>query len=445
MRRLVLLFLVCVSYLASAEPVTHVYELENGLKLIVKEDRRAPVVVSQLWYKVGSSYETVGRTGIAHVLEHMMFKGTEAYPEDTFSQLISENGGEQNAFTYYDFTTYYQKLRASLLPLSFKLEADRMQNLNFDQAAFEKEANVVANERLLRTEDQPERLAEERFLATAYLGNPYQHPVIGWMADIKAIGIDDLRHWYQSWYAPNNAILVVVGDVKGTEVFELAKQYFAGIPKRQIPTIHQAAMLPPFGRRQLEVKLPTKVPQLFMGYNVPALNVGEQKEGEAYALEMLLHLLDGGKSARLEKELVRKQKVAAAIQTQYPLYALHPTLFQFEATPSADQDLASVENAILAEIEKIKNEPIASQEFERVKTKVIAQHLYAKDSMFYQAYMIGALEVLGVSYEESERYVEKIHAITPAQVQEVAKKYLTPERLTVTYLIPSQAEEGASS
>ena len=204
----------------------HEYQLANGLKILVKEDHRAPVVVSQIWYKVGSSYEHSGSTGVAHVLEHMMFKGTKKHGPNEFSKIISANGGRENAFTGQDYTAYFQQLEKSRLPISFELEADRMANLNLRAEDFEKEVKVVMEERRMRTEDNPQALTYEQFAATAFVSSPYHHPIIGWMDDLEHMDVNDMRSWYKHWYAPNNATLVVAGDVDPDAVFELAKKYF---------------------------------------------------------------------------------------------------------------------------------------------------------------------------------------------------------------------------
>ncbi|MDQ5911171.1 MAG: zinc protease, partial [Pseudomonadota bacterium] len=212
--------IACPLTVLAAAPV-HEFTLDNGLKILVRQDHRAPVVVSQIWYKVGSSYEPSGLTGISHLLEHLMFKGTPNVPGGEFSRIIAANGGDQNAFTSYDYTAYFQTLEKERLELSFRLEADRMRHLLLKPEDVAKEAQVVAEERRLRTEDQPEALTHERFQAAAYVTSPYRNPIIGWMQDIESIKPDDLRHWYQQWYAPNNATLVVVGDVEPAKVREL--------------------------------------------------------------------------------------------------------------------------------------------------------------------------------------------------------------------------------
>ena len=213
------------------------FMLDNGLKLVVKEDHRAPVVVSQVWYKVGSSYEHAGITGISHALEHMMFKGTKKYPPGEFSRIIATNGGEENAFTSSDYTAYFQTLEKSRLPISFELESDRMRNLVLPKDEFAREIEVVKEERRMRTEDDPQALLYETLNATAFETSPYRQPIIGWMSDLEAMKISSLKDWYKKWYAPNNATVVVVGDVNADEVYKLALKYFAPLPRENIPEV----------------------------------------------------------------------------------------------------------------------------------------------------------------------------------------------------------------
>ncbi|MDD1612405.1 MAG: insulinase family protein, partial [Methylococcaceae bacterium] len=291
-------------YAAATEPKVSEHKLKNGLKVLVQEDHRSPVVVSQVWYKVGSSYEPGGITGISHMLEHMMFKGTDKLKPGEFSRIIAENGGDENAFTGTDYTAYFQTMNASRLAVSFELEADRMRHLHLLPDELKKELEVVTEERRMRTDDNPQAKVAEYFSAAAYTNSPYQHPVIGWPADIAHYTVEDLQAWYQRWYAPNNATLVVVGDVKTDDVFALAEKYFAELKPSEIKPIKPQTEMPQVGVRRIVVKAPAKLPYLTMGYKVPSLATAEQ-DGEAYALEVLAGVLDGGKSARLSSRLVR--------------------------------------------------------------------------------------------------------------------------------------------
>ncbi|HHJ34149.1 MAG TPA: insulinase family protein, partial [Gammaproteobacteria bacterium] len=253
------------------EEAVQSYQLHNGMKILVVENHRAPVVVSQVWYKVGASYEHDGITGLSHVLEHMMFKGTKAHPAGEFSEIIAANGGRENAFTGQDYTAYFQRIANDRLELCFELEADRMQNLLLDEDEFMKEIEVIKEERRLRTEDKPTALTYERFNAAAFINNPYRRPVIGWMEDLDTLNIQDVRRWYKHWYAPNNATLVVAGDVDAGEVFKLAKEYFGSIPTSKIPQLKPRREAKQYGTQRITVELPAKIPYLVMGYKVPVL------------------------------------------------------------------------------------------------------------------------------------------------------------------------------
>lgn len=418
-----------------ADNNTYEFKLENGLRLIVREDHRAPLVSTQVWYKVGSSYEVNGITGISHALEHMMFRGTKRYPNDQFSRLIAVSGGDQNAFTYYDFTAYHQELDVNRLSLCFELEADRMANLLLTEQAFSKELNIVMEERRLRIDDNPEAIAHERFLAAAHLSNPYHHPIIGWVNDIQNLKIEDLRQWYKTWYGPNNAIVVVVGDVNAQSIYELAKTHFGPVKAISLPTLKPRLEQSPLGERRLQVKQRTQVSRLLMGYNVPSILTANDPT-DAYALLVLLMAVDGGNSGRFSQHLIRGDCVACAIDSSYNPFQLHETLLTFSAMPSEGQSLEALEQSITKQLVRLQTEPLTEQELKRVKVNVIAQYTFSRDSMSNQALEIGMLESIGLSWQESERYPENIQKVTAEQVLQVAKKYLTPDRLTVTHLIP---------
>jgi len=414
---------------------THEYMLDNGLKIIIREDHRAPVVVSQIWYKAGSSYEKNGTTGVAHVLEHMMFKGTEKYGPNEFSKIISANGGRENAFTGQDYTAYFQQLEKSRLPISFEMEADRMQNLNLSAEEFAKEIQVVMEERRMRTDDKPESLTYERFLAAAFVNSPYHHPIIGWMNDLENMTAEDAQHWYNHYYAPNNATLVVVGDVNPEEVFQLAQKYYGTVPKRDIPQLKPQKEIAQAGIKRITVKAPAQLPYMAMGYKVPVAKTA-QEDWEPYALEMLAHVLDGGDSARFTKNLIRGQQVAQSIGTSYDLFARLDELFTFVGTPAQSKTAQQLEAAIREQIQQVQDELVNEEELKRIKAQLVASKVYEKDSIFYQAMQIGTLETVGLDWRLSDQYIDKIRAVTPEQIQQVARKYLVDDRLTVAVLDP---------
>lgn len=423
------------SVIKPANQATHEFQLKNGLRLIVKEDHRAPVVVSQIWYKVGSANEHSGITGISHVLEHMMFKGTRKIKAGDFSHIISINGGRENAFTGNDFTAYFQQLTADRLSISLRLEADRMRGLLLPEDEFKKERQVVIEERRLRTDDNPQALLYEQFNAIAFINSPYHHPIIGWMNDLENLQISDLKAWYQHWYAPNNATLVIVGDVDPQQVYTLVKRYFGRIKPRQNAPLKPRREIPQQGIRRITVKAPAELPYLLMGYKTPVLRTAENT-ADAYALEVLAGILDGGDSARLSRELIRGQQSAASASAGYNLLAAHNSLFLLDGTPSPGTSIRELEQQLRAQIQQLREQAVTEQELERVKAQVVAAAVYERDSVFYQAMQIGILETVGLSWQLIDSYVEHINAVTTEQLLNVARQYLIDDHLTIAILSP---------
>lgn len=445
MKQIVVVFLLSLFSFNSLamqpeENQTKEYQFENGLKLIVKEDHRAPVVISQVWYKVGSSYEPTGLTGISHALEHMMFKGTKDYPPGEFSRIISENGGRDNAFTGRDYTAYYQSLEKSRLEISFKLEADRMRNLTLSAEEFKKEIEVVKEERRWRTDDKPTSFTYEVAMATAFQTSPYRNPVVGWMSDLDAMTIDDLKAWYQLWYAPNNATVVVAGDVQADEVYQLAQKYFADLKSEVITPPNSLPEVKQQGIKRVNVKRPAELPSILMAYKTPVLKTAldntEQPEWEIYALEVLAGILDGGKSARFSRELVRGKEIAASVGASYNMAGRLDSLFTISGTPTKDYSTTDLEKAIKQQLSNLQEQPVSREELERVKAQVVSSDVYEKDSVFYQAMIIGTLESIGLDWHLADEYVDNINKVTPEQIQSVAKKYFVDDSLTVATLDP---------
>lgn len=426
----------------AAEPPVHEFTLDNGLKILVQEDHRAPAVVSQVWYKVGASNEYGGITGISHMLEHMMFKGTDKHKPGEFSRIIAENGGDENAFTGTDYTAYFQTMNASRLEVSFELEADRMRHLHLLPEELKKELEVVTEERRMRTEDNPQAKVGEYFSAAAYTNSPYKHPVIGWPADIAAYQVEDLQAWYQRWYAPNNATLVVVGDVKTDNVFALAEKYFAALQPSKIEPLKPQSEMPQVGARRITVKAPAKLPYLTMGYKAPSLTTAEQ-EWEVYALEVLAGIMDGGNSARLSSRLVRGKQLAVSAGAGYSLMTRLPSLFELEGIPAEGKKLADLEAALKNEIADLQKNLVGSEELQRIKAQVLAEQIYQRDSNFYQAMQLGMFETIGLGWQKVDEYAVKLNQVTAEQVRDVAKKYLIDDHLTVAYLEPQPINEQA--
>lgn len=438
-----LFLLLAMPMVAFANASIQEFKLDNGLKLIVQEDHRSPVVVSQVWYRAGSLDEVNGKTGVAHVLEHMMFKGTKKIPAGQFSRLIAAAGGKENAFTSTDYTCYFQQLEKSNLPLAFELESDRMANLQLSKEEFEKEIKVVMEERRWRTDDKPQSQVYEAFQGVVYRTHPYARPVIGFMNDLENMTVEDTREWYNNWYAPNNATVVVVGDVKAQEVYALAKQHFGKLKPKVLPVRKPQVEPAQKGERRVTVKAPAKLPYLIMGYHVPPL-ITPETDWEPYALEVLAGVLSGNPAARLNQSLVRDTQIAIDADAGYDILSRgRQSLFSLDGTPSEGKSVAEIEKALLQQIEKIKQSGITTEELERVKAGVIAADVYQRDSMFYQAMQLGTIETIGFSWRILQDYPAKLRAVTAEQVQTVAKKYLLDDNLTIATLDPQPIDPNA--
>lgn len=414
------------------------FQLKNGLKIFVKEDSRAPLVSMQIWYGVGSADENPGCTGISHLLEHMMFKGTKKYGPGEFDKIIAELGGQQNAYTSHDVTVYTMLLPPNGLFKAFELEADRLCHLSMDKESFDKELQVVIEERRMRVEDNPQSLTLERFMATANVDTPYHHPIIGWMDDIKKISLDQANSWYQSWYVPNNALLVIVGDVKSQDVHELAEKFFGPIRSNPIPQRKPNILRKSQVKQEVTIKAFAELPWMVLGFNVP--NFGMiSNASESYALQVLAGILDGGKSARLEKHLIREKRVALEVGASFFPYSRFNTQFMMEGVPANQVSTKQLEAYFLEEIRMLQDDLIGPEELSRVKAQVVANHVYEKDDIAVQANEIGCFEILGISWREGEEFSTKIETVTPDQVRDVARKYLVPQAQTLAILDPLES------
>lgn len=409
--------------------------LSNGLTIYVKEDHRAPVLITEVWYKVGSSYESTGDTGISHLLEHMMFKGTPKHGLGEFSRLIAENGGQENAFTYDDFTAYYQQLAADKLPLSFELEADRMRHLNLNAADFNEEIKVVREERRWRTDNDPQGKMTEQFLSQAYVALPYHNPTVGWPADLQNITVEDLRAWYQRWYVPNNAFIVVVGDVKANDVFNLAEKYFGPLKPMTLPAAKPQQELVNPGSRRINLSIPAQVPMLMVGYNIPTV-ISAKNSIDPYALDVLSNILAGGDSARLPKNLVRKDELASSVNVSYELYKRFSSVFVIQAVPQKGVSIDTLEKAIRAQIKTLQQKPVSGEELARVKRNVMADNVYQQDSIENLAQLAGIITAVGSDWREIDNYVKEVQKVTSQDIQRVAQQYLVTTQETVGVLTP---------
>lgn len=436
---LIALGLSLITLTARAELPTHEFQLDNGLDVLVREDHRAPVITVMVWFKAGSIDEAPYETGLAHVLEHMMFKGSKRLGAGEFSRLVARFGGSDNAFTSYDFTAYFQQYEASRLPLALELEAERLKNLKIDDESFRRELQVVMEERRQRTDDKPTALAWEKFQAVARPGTGYAHPIIGWRDQLAQLQPQQARDWYERFYVPGNATLVIAGDVTPEQVRPLVEKFFADLPEGDTPPRPETTLNPPPGERRMTLRLPVRVPALYMSYNVPSLTTADHQDA-FYALTLLGGVLDGGTSARMESNLVRGQRLAAGLGAGYDGLQRGNGTFTITATPNPDVSLDELEAAIKAEIEKIAEQPPSEAEMDRVRAGVLAEQIYQRDSVMGQAMELGTLSVLGLDWRLARQFDDNLEAVTPAQVQQAARDWLVAERRAVAHVIPEGEE-----
>jgi zinc protease len=433
------LFLSLLSATISDAGITeNVFEtvLPNGLKVILLENHKAPLVTFQVWYRVGSRNEAWGKTGLSHMLEHMMFKGTERIGPEEFSRTIQENGGNNNAFTSYDYTAYFENLNADRVQVAIDLEADRMQNLVLREEDFRTERMVVMEERRLRTEDNPQAVLVEQIMATAFQIQPYRWPIIGWMEDIARFTLDDLKMYYKTYYNPVNTFLVVVGDFKKEELLAKIDKAFGSYPKGVAPEQRKDVDPPQMGERRIFVKKEAQLPSLVMGYHVPNL-----REPDSYVLEMIATLLSGGKSSRLYQNLVREKRLVLGVDADHSLTSRDPSLFILSADLLPGKEVAEVEKALDQEVERLQKELVGKQELEKAINQLEASFIFAQDSLFYQAMLLARHEIT-LRWKAIDDYLPSIRKVSPEDIQRVAKKYLTPDNRTVGILVPLPPKEG---
>jgi zinc protease len=410
--------------------------LPNGLKVIFLENHKAPLVTFQVWYRVGSRNEAWGKTGLSHMLEHMMFKGTEKVGPEEFSRIIQENGGNDNAFTSRDYTAYFENISTDRVQVSIDLESDRMQNLLLREQDFRTERMVVMEERRLRTEDNPQANLQEHMEATAFLTSPYHWPTIGWKEDIERFTLDDLKAYYRTYYNPVNAILIVVGDFKREELLPKIEKAFGSIPKGIAPSQERDEDPKQIGERRIFVKKEAQLPYLVMGYHVPNL-----REPDSYALEVIATLLSAGKSSRLYQSLVREKRLVLSADADHSLLSRDPSLFYLSAELLPGKEVVEVEKALDQEVEGLKKELVGAQELEKAKNQIEASFVFGQDSLFYQAMLLARHEIT-LTWRAIDDYLPSIRKVSPEDIQRVAKKYLNPDNRTVGVLIPLPPKEG---
>jgi zinc protease len=398
------LALACAAFLAALPAQANPFEttLDNGLKVVVREDRRAPSVVHMVWYRSGSVDEPEGVTGVAHVLEHMMFKGTRKVGNGEFSARVAALGGRDNAFTSRDYTAYFQQIPPAHLGKVMALEADRMKNLALTDDDFKREIEVIKEERRLRTDDRPRALVYEQLSAAVFQAHPYHHPIIGWMTDLETIRPEDARTWYKRWYAPNNACIVVVGDVDHETVFKLARQHYGALKPAKLPERRISNEPEQRGARAAVVRAPAELPYLAMAWRTPPLR-DPGNDREAYALQMLAEILDGYDGARLNRVLVREKRLAVSVGASYDGINRGPAIFYLDGVPAPGQSVDALASALRAEVRRIHDEGVSEDELSRVKTQALASRIYSRDSLMGQAMEIGQLESTGLSWRDDTR------------------------------------------
>ena len=435
----------------AAAPQAHQFTLSNGLTVIVKPDPRAPTAVNMLWVKVGSMDEVDGTSGIAHMLEHMMFKGTPTLGVGEFSRRVAALGGRENAFTTRDTTAYHQQIPSNKLDEMMRLEADRFANNQWADEEFLKERQVVTEERRMRIEDNPRSQMGEAMSAAMYMASPYRRPVIGWMSDIAAYTPEDARDFYKRWYVPGNAAVVVAGDVDPAEVKRLAEKHFGAIPARAVPTRKPQVEPQQMGLRRIDFKAPAEQAVVALAFKVPGLQSLDPAaptratDDEALALTVLAAVLDGYSGARLERALTQgPDRLADGAGASNSLISRGPKVFYLQGVTAAGTTAAQVEAALRAEVARIAKDGVIESELARVKTQWMASEVYKRDSVMGQAQELGSNWVQGFPLDASERTIARLKGVTAAQVQAVAAKYFGGDQLTVGTLVPQPKPAAAA-
>jgi zinc protease len=447
-RRLTLFFTMLLSLgLASAAqsqapsdvPRSEQFTLANGMTLIVKPDRRAPTAVHMVWVRVGAMDEVDGSTGIAHILEHMMFKGTPTVPPGEFSRRVAALGGVENAFTAKDYTGFYQQIPSRSLESVMKLESDRFANNQWPEDEFKRELEVVKEERRLRTEDSPRSLFWEALNADTFVASPYRRPVVGWMSDLDSMTPQDARDFFKRWYVPANAVVIVAGDVDPAEVKRLADRYYGGIPSRPVPARKPRTEPEQVGVRRMEFKAPADQSYVALTFKVPQLTsfASTPENDDALALTVLAAVLDGYSGARLDRALTQGgDRVADSAGASNGLSGRGPQVFTLDGVPAKGKTPEQVETALRAEVARVTRDGVTETELNRVKTQWVAAEVYKRDSVMNQARELGSNWIEGFPIDADERLIERLRAVTADQVQAVAAKYFGDDQLTVGILRP---------
>ena len=449
-------FLTCLWLLASlgasAQSPASItrFTLDNGMEVIVQPERRAPTAVHMVWVRAGSMDEVDGTSGVAHVLEHMMFKGTPALAPGEFSRRVAALGGRENAFTARDYTGYYQQIPAERLREVMQLEADRFANNQWPDAEFAREIEVVKEERRLRTEDSPRARLFEALNAATFVASPYRRPIVGWMNDLDAMTAEDVRAFHRRWYVPANAAVVIAGDVDVQQVRQWAEQTYGAIASAAVPVRKPRLEPVQAGMRRVEVKAPAEQAYAALAFKVPGLDAAALGDGagtdearDALALTVLSALLDGYRGARLERALTQgPDRVADSAGASYGLWGRGPQLFLLDGVPAKGRTAAEVEAALRSQVARIARDGVSAEELARVKTQWVAAQVYRLHSLFSQARSLGSNWALGLPLDAGERLVALLRPVTAAQVQSVAQRYFGDDQLTVAVLRPQPPDTG---
>jgi zinc protease len=439
MRILVALFLIVavlpVPASRAAEPAAPAVlaaTLDNGLRVLLLEDHRSPIVSFQVWYRVGSRNEQRGATGIAHFLEHMMFKGTPTHGRGQFAELVERNGGQNNAFTTQDMTSYFVNIAADRLDLVLDLEADRMRNLLLDPKEIDSERQVVIEERRTRTDDDPDGFLGEAVNAIAFKAHSYGQPIIGWMEDLTRITPAQIRAFYDVYYVPGNAIIAAAGDFKAAELLDKITRRFGAIPRAAAAAPPVLAIEPAQeGERRVGLRKQAQLPIVYLAWHAP-----NHRSADAPALDLLSTVLSGGRASRLYRHLVAERQLALEAGGDYSYFSLDPNLFWFWATPMPGQTPETLEKELLAEMERLKREPVTEEELQRAKNQVEAAFVFREDSIYRRASLLARFELIG-GYAKKDDFLAQIRAVTAADLQRVARSWFPPERKNVGILLPT--------
>lgn len=436
---------ITVSLPAQAQvfnPVTKT--LDNGLQVVVVENHRAPIVSHMVWYRVGAADESAGKSGIAHFLEHLMFKGTPSVPPGEFSKIVARNGGRDNAFTSSDYTAYFQNIATDRLDMVMKMEADRMRNLTLAEADVVSELEVVKEERRSRTDNDPAALMQERLEAVLFVNHPYRRPIIGWPDELAGLTRADALDYYQRWYAPNNAILIVAGDVDPAKVIAMAETHYGPLKPEKLPPRLRATEPPPVGARQITLTdARVKQPSWTRLYLAPSQHSATDKT-QIHALEVLGEILSGGATSRLYKSLVVDQGIAASAQSWYDAGALDHSTFGFHASPRPGVAMDRLDTALKAEIARLLKDGVTEEEVRRAKTRLKAEVVYARDSLHTAARVLGEALTTGQTVADVEDWPNRIAQITAAQVNAAARAVLVDNASATGLLLPPPGQDTAN-